>query len=151
MSTLSRRRSVVATSVVASLFVAAFTIHLAASWTAGTAPLADQPPDPALLVAQLEAEQARAADLAAQLDQVTAQSNELRAALQTAQQKVAGDASTAEQLAAQLEQARTKLKALQAQLAADPPPSVVTVVQPAATSASSAADNEYEENDEHDD
>ncbi len=132
MSNPRLRRSVVAASVVASLFVAAFTIRLAASWTAGTAPLSSRPPDPAQLLGQLQAQEARAADLTSQLEQVSSQSEELRTALEAARQKATDDASVAEQLTLQLEQARTKLQALQSQLAARPP-ATVTVAAPAAT------------------
>ena len=147
MSSLSRRRSVIAVSVVASLFVAAFTIRMAASWTAAAAPLDERPPDAAQLLAQLHDEESRASALADQLQGVTAQSDELRAALETAKDKAATDASTAEDLAAKLEQARAKLASLQAQLAATKP-AVVTVTQAAPATTTTTSSGGYE--DEHD-
>jgi septal ring factor EnvC (AmiA/AmiB activator) len=148
MSSLTRRRSVVAVSVVAALFVAAFTIRLAASFTAGSAPLTDRPVDANQVMAQLQDEQARAAALADQLAQVNAQSSELRDALKAAEDKATSDSATAEDLATQLEAARAKLAALEAQLAAASTTTVtVTNAAPASTTSTSSG-GEYE--DEHD-
>ena len=151
MSNPGLRRSVVAASIVASLFVAAFTIRLAASWT-GPAPLADRPPDTNQLLAQLQAQQARAADLTAQLEEVSAQSSELRTALDAARQKASTDATAAEQLTLQLEQARDRLRALQAQLATTPQ-RTVTVTAPTAQAATGTTSGDHDDDDhdgEHD-
>lgn len=150
MSSLSLRRSIVVAVAVASLFGGAAVIRAAAGWTADAAPLADKPPDPAQLVAQLQAEQQHAGMLTDQLVQVSSQAEELQAALIAAQEKAKRDSTSASDLAAQLAAAQARLATLERQLAAAAaaPPPVVTVA--AATTATSTGGGEPGESEEHD-
>jgi len=118
MSSLSLRRSIVVLVTVASLFGGAAVIRAAAGWTVDAAPLGEKPPDAATLVANLQAEQTRAAGLSDQLSQVTARATDLQAALEAAQEKATTDAASADDLAAQLASAKSRLATLESQLAA---------------------------------
>ena len=113
MTTTARlRRSAVLLGVVFALFVGAVTIRAAADWTASSATLNDTPPSIERLRSALEAEQARAASIRAQFDQLAAGSADLRAALQAARDRIAEDARQAEALQASLADAQARLKSL---------------------------------------
>jgi len=153
MSALSVRRSIIVLVAVASLFGGAAVIRAAAGWAAD-ASLSKAPPDAAQLVGQLEAEQAYAASLSEQLQQVTTKANELRSALEAAQSKAQSDAASADDLSAQLEAAQARLKTLEAQLAAAARAQTTTVVTTVAATAppsGGGGDDEHEGGEEHDD
>jgi len=153
MSALSVRRSIIVLVAVASLFGGAAVIRAAAGWAAD-ASLSKAPPDAAQLVGQLEAEQAYAASLSEQLQQVTTKANELRSALEAAQSKAQSDAASADDLSAQLEAAQARLKTLEAQLATAARAQTTTVVTTVAATAppsGGGGDDEHEGGEEHDD
>lgn len=157
MSALSVRRSIIVLVAIASLFGGAAVIRAAAGWAAD-ASLSKAPPDAAQLVGQLEAEQAYAASLAEQLQQVTTKADELRTALEAAQEKAGSDAASADDLSAQLEAAQARLKTLEAQLAAaaraGTTTTITTVAAPPSTSTGGGEDeheDEHEDGEEHDD
>jgi DNA repair exonuclease SbcCD ATPase subunit len=133
------RRPFVILGVVLTLLAGAATIRAAAAWTAASSPLVDKPPSVEALQASLAVEQARSADLQAQLDQLTAGSTDLAAALATARERILADAADAEQLRASLSAAKDKLATLEgsirqaraaanASVAANPAPAVATSV-----------------------
>lgn len=132
MSSLSIRRAIVFAGAVLALYAGAFAIRAAAGWSGESQPLAQPPPDAAALVAQLLDEQGRAEQLAAQLEQATAHSQELTDALAAVTDKAAQDTQSARRLARQLDAARDKLLELQRQLAsrAAPPAATVTLAAP---------------------
>jgi len=150
MSSLSMRRAFVFLGAVLALYAGAFAIRSAAGWSGQSQPLAEAPPDAAALVAQLVDEQARAEQLAAQLEQATVHSRELSDALAAVTDKAAHDARSARQLSRQLEDARARLLELQRQLASRPALSTATVaLAPPPTSppppSEPESDGEYED------
>lgn len=143
MSSLRIRRAIVFLAAIAALYGGALAIRSAAGWSGQSAPLAEAPPDPAVLVGQLVDERARAQQLAGQLDEATARSAELEAALAAATAKAGHDARAADRLVRQLEAARAKLADLQDQLAATPA-QAMTVSVPATPTAGSLPPAESE-------
>jgi chromosome segregation ATPase len=107
------RRSLVTFGVLLSLFVGVATIQAAAAWTAATSPLADKPPSIESLRASLETAKERSTVLQSQLDDLSAGSTELSAALEAARERIASDATQAKELQSSLKAAKTKLAALE--------------------------------------
>jgi uncharacterized protein with von Willebrand factor type A (vWA) domain len=149
MSSLTIRRAIVFAGAVLALYAGAFAIRAAAGWSGESQPLA-QPPDAAALVAQLLDEQARAEQLAAQLEQATAHSRELTDALAAVTDKAAQDTQSARRLARQLDAARDKLLELQRQLASRPAPPAATVTLAAPPTPAPPPPGEPDD-DEHED
>jgi len=114
----SVRRSLVTLGVVVTLLVAGATVRAAALWASGSAPLADAPVSATSIEAALKQEQARSGALRAQLDQLTAASEQLAGALATANDRLATDQTAAADLRASLDTAKAKLATLEAQLQA---------------------------------
>ena len=141
------RRTVVVVGVAASLLLGVVSIRAAAAWTAASAPLEAAPVSVASVTDQLAREQARSAELQAQLDDLVARSTELTQVLEAAQARIATDASTAKGMRARLAAAEKKLAILTASLkaraaaagAVAPTAVTPTAVRPAATSADGAA------------
>lgn len=151
MSSLSIRRAIVFAGAVLALYAGAFAIRAAAGWSGESQPLAQQPPDAAALVAQLLDEQARAEQLAAQLEQATAHSQELTDALAAVTDKAAHDTQSARRLARQLDAARDKLLELQRQLASRAAPPAATVTLAAPSTPAPPPPDEPDDDDEEDD
>lgn len=107
------RQPLVILGVLVALLAGAATIRAAAAWTATSSPLAAKPPSVEGLRASLATEQARSAALEIQLDQLTAGSNDLAAALEAARDRIASDAGHATELQARLTAAKAKLAALE--------------------------------------
>lgn len=140
------RRPAVALGVTLALLAGAATIQAAAAWTATSAQLADRPPSVEELRASLQAEQQRSLALQAQLDQLSAGSTELTAALQAARDRIAQDADDAKALQASLATARKKLAALERSIgqARATTVRVTTVQAPTAATAPSASGEHWE-------
>ncbi len=115
---LGLRRAAVVAGVALSIVVGALTTQSAAEWTAATAPLNAPPVSADQVAAQLSAEQTRAAALDQQVADLTAQSQQLAVALQTAQGQMATDGKTAAALRAKLKAAQTRLATVQKALKA---------------------------------
>lgn len=107
------RRPIVMLGVALSLVAGMATIQAAAAWTAASSPLADKPPSVEALEASLAFEQARSADLLTRLEELTAGSADLAAALDTARDQIAADAVHAMELQASLDAAKSRLAALE--------------------------------------
>ena len=149
MSSLPIRRAIVVAGAVLTLSAGVIAIGSAAGWSGQTQPLDQRPPDAAALVARLLNEQARAAQLASQLQQATAHSRALAHALTAVTHKATHDARSARQLARQLDAARTRLLELQRQLTAGPAPPAATLTL--AAPAPPAPPPTEPAGDEHDD
>ena len=111
------RRLLVIVGVIATLSFGVATIRAAASWTAGSAPLATVPPSMESLAAQLSAEGMRTADLRRELDAVRRNTVDLAGALDAARVRIKADLHAADQLRSRLSRAKTRLAALEAALA----------------------------------
>lgn len=111
------RRVITTVGVVAALLLGFGSIRAAAAWTAASAPLSVAPVSIDHIQERLTTEQARSADLEAQLQALTTQSTELTAALEAAQAQITTDSGHAADLAKQLKAAKTKLAKLEASIA----------------------------------
>ncbi len=109
----SVRRSLVALGVVASVTVGVATVEAAATWTAQSAPLSVAPESVESLTSRLAAEEARSADLQAQLDAPHGHAGDLSTALNAATDRIATDAETAQALRDRLTAAKERLAALE--------------------------------------
>jgi DNA repair exonuclease SbcCD ATPase subunit len=156
MSLSSRlRRPIVTFGVALSLLAGVATIQAAAAWTAASSPLVDKPPSVEALEASLALEQARSADLLTRLEELTAGSADLAAALDTAREQIAADAAHAKELQASLDAAKSRLAALEqsiqqartAVVAAEAAPET----RPSGGTASSDRDENHDEDEEEDD
>jgi len=145
------RRPAVLLGVVLALLVGAATIRGAAAWTAATSPLISKPPSVENLLSALEAEQARASALQAQLDELTAGTTELTTALAAARDRIAQDASQAEALQSSLADAKAKLKALERSIRQAQTATPAVAPGPVAAVAPSGEDSREGEHEEHDD
>jgi len=112
-STLRIRRTLTLVGALAAIFLGLAAIQAAAAWTADAAPLAATPVSAASIESKLEAEQARSADLQAQLDALAANADGLSTALSAAQARIDADAAHAKTLERDLQTAKKKLAALQ--------------------------------------
>lgn len=146
------RHPLVILGVVLSLLAGAATIRAAAAWTAASSPLVAQPPSVEGLQASVATEQTRSADLQAQLDQLTAGSADLTAALETARDRIAADASQAKELQARLTAAKAKLAALERSIrqagASAARAATAPAAAPAAVSAVSHEDQDHDGGDD---
>jgi DNA repair exonuclease SbcCD ATPase subunit len=147
------RHPAVLLGVVLALFAGAATIRAAAAWTAASAPLVSKPPSVEILQSALAAEQARSISLQTQLDELTAGSTDLTAALQAARDRIAEDASQAEALQASLAAAKAKLTTLERsiQQAGAAPPAVSGPVAAVGRTGDGDHAGEHEEHEEDDD
>lgn len=110
---LSLRRPLVILGVLLSLLAGMLTIRAAAAWTAASSPLVARPPSVESLQAALAGEESRSAALQAQLDELTAGSADLAAALEAARNRIASDTAQATELQASLKAATAKLATLE--------------------------------------
>ena len=132
------RRTLTVIIAVAALLLGFTAIRAASAWTAEAAPLVANPASATSIESKLADEQARSADLQDRLTAIVGQTDDMAAALQAAQDRIAADAQHAEQLTSDLTAANTKLKTLEASIkkaAAASQARTVTVVQ-ASTSSS---------------
>ncbi len=109
---LLARRTMVVVAVVLSLAVGAMAVRAAAVWTEASAPLTVAPESVSSLTQRLADEQARSAALEEHLTALTAQTEELTAALKSATDRIAKDARTAKTLRDKLAAAKKKLAAM---------------------------------------
>lgn len=146
------RHPLVILGVILSLFAGAATIRAAAAWTAASSPLVAKPPSVESLQASVATEQTRSADLQAQLDQLTAGSADLTAALEAARDRIAADASQAEELQASLTAAKAKLAVLERSIrqagASAARAATAPAAAPAAVSAVSHEDQDHDGGDD---
>lgn len=111
------RRTLVIAGVVVSLAVGFASIQVAAALTAAAAPPPAPPISLTALKTSLAAEQARGADLQAQLDELNDLTASLSDALKDTSSQVGTEGLTAKQLATRLRTAQAKLAAVQTLLA----------------------------------
>ena len=130
MSETTPRRSLIVVVAAISLLGAVAVVRAASVWTATGTPLA-KPADAQALIQQLQAEQARSADLRKQLDAVAGRAGALSLALQAATQKASADAATAAQLASRLKAAQARPAGLPGQLIALPTTGAAAAATPA--------------------
>ncbi len=104
------RRVVTTVGVVAALLLGFGSIRAAAAWTAASAPLSVAPVSIDQIQERLTAEQARSADLEAQLQSLTNQTTELTTALEAAQAQITADSGHATDLAKQLKAAKDEAR-----------------------------------------
>ena len=139
------RRTMTLALAVAALLLGFAAIRAASAWTAEAAPLVVSPTAATDIEGRLAAEQARTADLEAQIATMSHQSDELTAALRAAQERIVTDGGHADQLAADLDAAKARLKKLEAAIKAASAQRTVTVVKTAApTSGGSTSHAEHE-------
>lgn len=113
-SSLPIRRTITIVLAVAALLLGFTAIRAAAAWTAEAAPLVANPASAVSIESKLADEQARSADLQERLTAITSQTDDIAAALQAAQDRIAADGTRAEQLTSDLASAKAKLKTLEA-------------------------------------
>ena len=111
-ASLRIRRTLTLVIAVSALLVGFAAIRAASAWTAEAAPLVASPVAASAIEAKLGAEQARSAELEAQISAMTAQADEMAAALQVAQDRIATDDAHADQLAKDLAAATKRLRKL---------------------------------------
>jgi chromosome segregation ATPase len=148
------RRLATVVAVIAALVVGYGSIRAAAAWTAASAPLSVAPVPVSELQDRLAVEQARSADLRAQLETLTERSTEMAVALEAAQSQIAGDTDHANALAKELKDAKKKLAKLEASIAkakraAQRPTIVVTKTKTKTVAASAKHHEDEHEEDEH--
>lgn len=153
MSTLplALRRRLVFGGVLLSLAFGAVTIRAAAEWTAASAPLSAAPVSAETLGARLADERARSAALETALRDLTAQTAQLRAALDAAEGRVEGDAGTAADLRERLAAANEKLVTLQASIRSAQVGLTGTGTGSPAAARSGGDREKHEEDEKHDD
>lgn len=110
------RKAVVAGATAAVLGAGMVTVQVASDWRAASAPLDAAPVSASSINDAMAAQQARAQQLVAQIDQVAFQLNEIRSAVGVANGAIASQNGTAAAVGDQLKAAQSKLTALQAQL-----------------------------------
>lgn len=142
---LSLRRPLVVLGVLLSLLAGMLTIRAAAAWTAASSPLVVRPPSVESLQAALAGEESRSAALQAQLDELTAGSADLAAALEAARDRIASDTAQATELQASLKAATAKLATLEKSIR-----QARTVAAPAAPRAPAPAPAREQEDGEDD-
>ena len=86
------RRTLTVVIAVAALLLGFAAIRAASAWTAEAAPLVASPASATSIESRLTDEQARSADLQDRLDAITGQTDDMAAALQAAQDRIAADA-----------------------------------------------------------
>lgn len=111
---LSIRRTFTVVLAVTAIVLGFTAIQVASAWTADAAPLVASPASAASIELKLADEQARSGDLQDRLTGIMSQTDDMAAALQAAQDRIAADAAHAEQLTNDLASANAKLKALEA-------------------------------------
>ncbi len=141
--------------VVAAIALGAVSIRAAAAWTEASAPLTVAPVPVQTLESKIAEELARSEALREDLANLSAETDTLRAALDSADTQVGADAGTAAELEAKLAEARTRLADLEALVAKAERQLQATVAaakaRQVAAPAPAAGGGEREHDDEHDD
>ncbi len=96
------RRTFTVVVAVTAIVLGFTAIQVASAWTADAAPLVASPASAASIESKLADEQARSADLQDRLTTIMTQTDDMAAALQAAQDRIAADAAHAEQLTSDL-------------------------------------------------
>jgi peptidoglycan hydrolase CwlO-like protein len=139
---------------VAALLLGFVAIRAASAWTAEAAPLVASPASATSIEARLTDEQARSSELQDRLRAISGQTDQMAAALQAAQERIASDAEHAAQLTSDLAAANKKLQTLQASIKAATAAArsrTVTVVQTSSTSSSGSGTHHDDDGGEGDD
>lgn len=149
------RRPLVVLGVLITLLAGVATVQAAAAWTAASSPLVSKPPSVESLRAALATEQSRSGALKVQLDELTAGSADLEAALGAARDRIAADATQAKDLQDSLAAAKTKLAALEKSIrlarAAAAKAAAPSTAGPAVAPARSGDDEDDDDHGEGDD
>jgi hypothetical protein len=148
-ASLRTRRALTLIVAVSALLLGFAAIRAASAWTAEAAPLVASPVAASVIEAKLGAERARSADLEAQISAMSAQADEMAAALRVAQDRIATDGEHADQLATDLAAARKRLKKLEASTKAAAARQTVTVVKTSSSSSSAGSGTTTRDDDEH--
>jgi peptidoglycan hydrolase CwlO-like protein len=152
VTSLRLRRSLTLVIAAGALMLGFAAVRAASAWTAEAAPLVVSPTAASAIESRLAAEQARSAELEAQITAMTAQADEMTAALRVAQDRITADGGHADQLAKDLAAAKARLKKLEASIKAAAARRVVTVVRSTTSSSSSSSRSsggEHEDEHEH--
>ena len=113
VTSLPVRRSLTVAGALAALVLGFVAIQAAAAWTVSAAPLSVAPVSVKTTESKLAAEQARSADLQAQLKELAGNTDQMAVALGAAQAQIDADTKHAEDLEKDLAAAKKKLAALQ--------------------------------------
>lgn len=151
IGSLHIRRSLTAFGVVGAILLGLAAIQGAAAWTATSAPLSVAPVSATSIEAQLLEEQARSADLQAQLLDLSINAGQLSTALEAAQARIDADATHAKELERDLQTAKKKLAALQRSIRATAATSTSASAASAPSSGGHDDDDDEDEHDEEDD
>jgi len=130
---LQVRRSLVVTATGASLVMGGVAVQTAAAWVHAGVPTSSTPLTAAQLQDQLAAEEARSAQLQAQVDALLAQAGQFNSALTDASARVATDVQKAAALRAQLAAEQLQIAALKAAAARAAAHKVAATAPPAHT------------------
>jgi flagellar motility protein MotE (MotC chaperone) len=150
IDSLPVRRMLTLIGVVLALVVGFAAIQAAKTWTVDAAPLDAAPVSATEVQNALVDEQARSAELQAQLAQLAANSEVLTQALQAAQERIDADTDTATTLRQDLKDAKAKLAKLQRSIRNAPPIRTVVTTTRTTTAAPATHSGEHEgEDDEH--
>lgn len=113
ITSLPVRRSLTVAGAMAALVLGFVAIQAAAAWTVSAAPLSVAPVSVKTTESKLADEQARSADLKAQLTQLAGRTSEMTVALEAAQAQIDTDTKNAENLEKDLKAAKKKLATLE--------------------------------------
>jgi len=113
ITSLPVRRSLTVAGALAALVLGFVAIQAAAAWTVSAAPLSVAPVSVKTTESKLAAEQARSADLQAQLTELAGNTSKMNVALAAAQAQIDTDTKNAESLEKDLKAAKKKLAALE--------------------------------------
>ncbi len=147
IGSLHIRRSLTVFGVVGAILLGLAAIQGAAAWTATSAPLSVVPVSATSIEAQLLEEQARSADLQAQLLDLSINAGQLSTALEAAQARIDADSTHAKDLERDLQTAKKKLAALQRSIRVT---SATSTSASAASAPSSGGHDDDDDEDEHD-
>lgn len=145
------RRSLTLVGSLGAILLGLAAIQGAAAWTATSAPLTAEPVSATSIEAQLLQEQARSADLQAQLLDLSINAGQLSTALEAAQARIDADATHAKDLERDLKTAKRKLAALQRSIRVTAATSTSTRATSAPAAGSHDDDDDEDEHDEEDD
>jgi peptidoglycan hydrolase CwlO-like protein len=147
------RRTLTVVVAVTAILLGFAAIRAASAWTAEAAPLVADPASAISIESKLADEQARSADLQDRLTSITSQTDDMAAALQAAQDRIAADAAHAEQLTSDLASAKAKLKTLEATIKKASVAVRTRTVSTVSTTRASSGTSSHDDDDgeEHDD
>lgn len=148
------RRTLTVIVAVTAMVVGFTAIRAASAWTAEAAPMVANPASAISIESKLTDEQARSADLQDRLTAIVTQTDDMAAALQAAQDRIAADSAHAEQLTSDLASAKAKLKTLEATIRKASAAARTRTVSTVSTTRTSSRTSSYHDDDgeeEHDD